>query len=593
MIAVLKHLVITVILSAILPWICSIAEAAWFIDAERFHVAVHGELSCQDCHEDINEKKRHPDPDNVNKALKDFFQPGQCTACHEEAAEEIAEGSHAGQEATYWQGFDNCIECHDPHYQVKSGDIDSVPDLSEPLAVKCSRCHEFQPKLPDFSDEDRACLQCHLSVSGDEPRSAEKTIAFCFHCHSSNSRQPGKQNDSYPLIDEAQYASTPHADVSCMVCHPLSIEFGHGDQPVGDCKQCHRPHDEKTAHDAHAGVMCGACHLNGVSPVRDSGSGYLGWRRPRYANRISPIHQMHEPAKEASCRVCHTKGNSIGAAAMVLPAKSIICMPCHTATFSIADTVTVLSLILFLFGFFAVGSVWFSGGDPSTGTRHNLKKSIRAVFGSIFSSQFLAIIKSIILDGLLQRRLFRISRERWLLHALIFYPFIFRFTWGMTALLASLWWPEWPGTWIMLDKNHPLTAFLFDFSGVIVIVGIVGMIIRRLQKRADQKFSGLPAADWAAYALLGSIILGGFILEGMRMAMTGSPGGAPYAFVGDAISRMLTGFELTAIYGYVWYLHAILTGAFLVYLPFSRMFHMIMAPVSLAMNAATKQNDSL
>ena len=80
----------------------------------------------------------------------------------------------------------------------------------------------------------------------------------------------------------------------------------------------------------------------------------------------------------------------------------------------------------------------------------------------------------------------------------------------------------------------------------------------------------------------------GFILEGMRMTMTQSPQGAPYAFIGDAISRMLAGSELTAFYGYVWYLHAILTGAFVVYLPFSRMFHMIMAPVNMAINAAAK-----
>jgi hypothetical protein len=86
-------------------------------------------------------------------------------------------------------------------------------------------------------------------------------------------------------------------------------------------------------------------------------------------------------------------------------------------------------------------------------------------------------------------------------------------------------------------------------------------------------------------------MLGGFLLEGMRLAMTGSPDGAPYAFVGDAISRMLSGIELTHIYGYVWYLHAILTGAFVVYLPFSRMFHMIMAPLSLAMNAASERNN--
>ena len=140
------------------------------------------------------------------------------------------------------------------------------------------------------------------------------------------------------------------------------------------------PMTEKTANDAHAHVTCEACHLDAVVPVRDPGSGRLGWRRPRYANRISPIHQMQKPEKEASCHVCHVKGNSIGAAAMVLPAKSIICMPCHTATFSSADTVTVLSLVLFLFGFFAVGSVWFSGGDPSAGTGRKLKQSIGAVF---------------------------------------------------------------------------------------------------------------------------------------------------------------------------------------------------------------------
>ena len=42
---------------------------------------------------------------------------------------------------------------------------------------------------------------------------------------------------------------------------------------------------------------------------------------------------------------------------------------------------------------------------------------------------------------------------------------------------------------------------------------------------------------------------------------------------------------LSEIYGYIWYLHAFLTAAFLVYLPFSKMFHLIMAPVVIALNA--------
>jgi predicted CXXCH cytochrome family protein len=580
----MKNLIIAAISVLILLWLSATADAAWLIDHQRFHVSVHGQLSCQDCHSDISEKSRHPDPVDVNRSLTDFFEAEQCAACHEDIMEEITEGSHAGQEAMPWQRFDTCIECHSPHYQFSEKNETTLAILGRPAEEKCSQCHDFQAELPEFSDEDQPCLQCHLAVSGDEFRAVRQTADLCFYCHSSKNRQA----HSFPLIDEARYATTPHKDVNCLACHPQAAAFGHGDQAPGECSQCHWPHDEKITHDLHSAVTCGACHLNGVAPVRDSNNGQIVWRSPRRADRISLIHQMQMPQKDESCRSCHIGGNEIGAAAMVLPAKSIICMPCHAATLSANDTVTVLSLLFFLAGMAVIGSVWFSGGNQTVGTGLKLAHSIRAVAGAIFSMRILAIINSLILDGLLQRRLFRISKERWFLHALIFYPFLLRFIWGVWALTASLKWPQWSATWAMLDKNHPLTAFLFDLSGMVVIVGIIGMILRRVQRRSEAMFSGLPAADWPAYALLGGLMIVGFVLEGMRMAMTGSPDGASYAFIGDAISRLLSGFELTGIYGYVWYLHAVLTGAFIVYLPFSRMLHMVMAPVVLAMNAADR-----
>jgi nitrate reductase gamma subunit len=293
------------------------------------------------------------------------------------------------------------------------------------------------------------------------------------------------------------------------------------------------------------------------------------------------------PKKNDDCASCHASDNQLGAAAMVLPAKSILCMPCHAATFSVGDGITLSSLGLFVLGLVGVGSVWFGGGRSNSTASLKFRQAAAKFFGFLASKRIIAIFQSLLLDGLLQRRLFRVSRERWLLHALIFYPFVFRFIWGMLGLIASLWWPQWPATWSMLDKNHPWTAFLFDLSGTLVIVGVAGMVVRRLQAKSSGSPPGLPAADWPGYALLGCIMIVGFVLEGMRIAMTGGPGGAAWAFVGDAVSRMLTGLELTGIYGYVWYLHAILTGAFLVYLPFSRLFHMIMAPVVLAANAAT------
>jgi hypothetical protein len=407
-----NNFIIATISVLILLWLSAAAEASWLIDHERFHVSVHGQLSCQECHADISEKSRHPDPVDVNRSLTDFFEAQECAACHEDNMEEIAEGSHAGQETMPWQRFDTCIECHSPHYQFSEKNETTLAILSRPVEEKCSQCHDFQAKLPDFSDEDRQCLTCHLAVSGDESRARRQTADLCLHCHSSENLQP----HSFPLIDEARYAATPHMDVNCLVCHPQAAAFGHGDQQSGDCRQCHQPHDEKITHDLHAAVTCGACHLSGVTPVRDTASGQIGWHRPRNLDRISSIHQMQMPHKDESCRSCHTMGNPIGAAAMVLPAKSFICMPCHAATLSVGDTVTVLSFMLFLPGLLMIGSVWFSGGDQKIGPWLKLAQSIRAILGAIFSLRILAIINSLILDGLLQRRLFRISKERWFMN---------------------------------------------------------------------------------------------------------------------------------------------------------------------------------
>jgi len=80
-----------------------------------------------------------------------------------------------------------------------------------------------------------------------------------------------------------------------------------------------------------------------------------------------------------------------------------------------------------------------------------------------------------------------------------------------------------------------------------------------------------------ALGLIAGIVVIGFILEGIRIAMTGWPGNAEYAVIGFGISRLFS--DPTG-----------LTGAFFAYLPFSRLFHIIMAPVVLAMNAISEQD---
>jgi len=142
----------------------------------------------------------------------------------------------------------------------------------------------------------------------------------------------------------------------------------------------------------------------------------------------------------------------------------------------------------------------------------------------------------------------------------------------------------------MLDKNSSLTAFLFDLTGVMIILGVLFAYVRGRKQRSEQ-IPDLPRQDVVALGLIAAIVVVGFILEGMRIAMTGFPEGSCYAFLGYAIGRLFfNGTSLVNAYGYVWYLHAILTGAFIAYLPFSKLLHIIVSPFVLMGNAVSREH---
>jgi len=187
------------------------------------------------------------------------------------------------------------------------------------------------------------------------------------------------------------------------------------------------------------------------------------------------------------------------------------------------------------------------------------------------------------MDILLNRRLYRRSRSRWLAHSLIFVPFLLRFLWGLVALVASRVAADGSLTWQLLDKNHPATAFFFDATGSMVVLGVVLAVLNKCRKKTAAP--GTPGQDLPALLLVGGVILSGFLLEGIRMAMATQPAGAAFAFAGHMVSLAMVGVPLLdLIYGYVWYGHAICVGLFLIYLPFSPMKHIILSPIVMLVN---------
>jgi hypothetical protein len=363
------------------------------------------------------------------------------------------------------------------------------------------------------------------------------------------------------------HAASLHRDTQCLECHQEAVAEEHEALPAVDCRQCHAPHDEKVIHDAHTRVACKACHQKDGIPVAEPETGLVIFSGNILPERKLLPHQMVAERGDSLCQKCHFKGNALGASSMILPPKGILCTPCHVATISIADRTTLFSLLIFLVGMGGVCIIWFSGGC--------IRQSAHTLQGGLSP-----LMVAMVADVLFIRRLYRLSPARWFIHALIYYPILIRLVLGLMALGLSLMLPETDLTRALLDKNHPFRALFFDLTGLMIITGVAAALLRFDEDR--ETIPNLPAPGRAMTMLLGLIVLVGFILEGLRIAMTGWPSGAQYAFIGYGLSLLMKSVqEITNIYGYVWYVHAILTGVFIALIPFTRMIHIITAPVVL------------
>jgi hypothetical protein len=387
------------------------------------------------------------------------------------------------------------------------------------------------------------CFVCPAWASDGNASSEPES---CIKCHAAEGLPDGGGRDL-----------GPHADLSCTDCHEGADTFPHELITLTPCLSCHEPHNEETSGDLHAGVTCSACHLAGTA----------GSEAP---------HLLLDAKAETSCQRCHHPSNKMRASAMVLPPKSALCLACHTATLSIKDWPSRIALGLLAIGLLGSLGFWLSGGNQGPTSGHGHGHALRP--GSFISAFFM--------DGLFQRRLWHLSRGRWVIHCLIFLPFFARTAWALTALVLGRWDVSGELTQAMLNKNDAFSALFFDTTGVMVLAG-VGLAIARRVLLKKKPLPGLPRPDWLVMGLLAAIVLSGFVTEGARIAMTGVGASPPYAFLGAALSRLFTaGPGLQEAYGYLWYAHAICYAAFVAYLPFSRMKHIILAPFSAALRSA-------
>jgi len=303
------------------------------------------------------------------------------------------------------------------------------------------------------------------------------------------------------------------------------------------------------------------------------------------------------------------------------------------------NSLFLTALIIFSLGFIYKVSNWFIKNIAAPGqtitTYQRVQSAADGIFRVIFSSKFLIVLKVILVDVLLQGRVFKEDVARWLAHMLIFYGFLLLLV--MHALESVV------TEALFSDYYATVNPFFFlrDLFGAMVIVGVAMAVLRRYFLRRPRLRTG--PKDHYAIIILAVIMFSGIALEGLKITSHSefirmvedyaglddddeiqaleavwvkdfgvvSPNirgpfdddllsvgrevhegncldchaSAKWAFSGFTMAKIIkpVAVPLDQADGItiLWYIHIIACFAGLAYLPFSKMFHIFTVPLSL------------
>ncbi|MGE0885857.1 MAG: heterodisulfide reductase-related iron-sulfur binding cluster [Blastocatellales bacterium] len=124
-------------------------------------------------------------------------------------------------------------------------------------------------------------------------------------------------------------------------------------------------------------------------------------------------------------------------------------------------------------------------------------------------------------------------------------------------------------------------SFIVDIFGALVLIG-VGIAFWR---RVSLKPKKLVYTD-EAELILGAIFLialTGFLLEGWRIAATDDPWGAwsPIGYLVAVVSKPMGKSSLTTLHFVTWWSHAVLVFGFIAAAPYTKMLHVLTAPLNI------------
>ncbi|MFH1152359.1 MAG: respiratory nitrate reductase subunit gamma [Pseudomonadota bacterium] len=462
---------------------------------------------------------------------------------------------------------------------------------NRPQTLQASAAQEPPPAVAPAVEpepEPLVCLDCHRMANVNTNEGVFASQTFCLDCHKDKTciRQADSAQVSLQVIPETFAENQPrHRFVACVDCHSDVARTPHKTMAGAQCRACHPLHGEATAHDPHTRVACQACHFKSKFVALDPVTGSVALAHKDLDRKPVSLadHSLADMDGEKSCEKCHHAGNTAHAPASVLPSKSFMCILCHTAPLSMGHPVFGVAFFIFLLGVLLTLRFWYQGkvqGEETSLTR-KISLSSESIWSTLFSRQVFALVKILILDIVLQRRILKESVRRWSMHSLIFTAILLRMMLGLVTAIGFWLNPE--GEWMLalMDKNNGFTAFANDLLGLLILIGILWAVIQRFVIKPAHVTTEIQ--DNMALSFIGLLVLLGFVLEGARILATGIPADlAAASFIGYPLSRIFSvaGLDWSAVYPYLWYAHALVGAALVAYLPFGKMRHVFNTPLT-------------
>jgi Nitrate reductase gamma subunit len=436
------------------------------------------------------------------------------------------------------------------------------------------------------------CFDCHRLRNLNSNEGILSSQLFCYSCHKEDpaSHADFRASKVSLQVKPEYFLKSAHRFVACIQCHTSVSQSPHRNLSGIQCSGCHpKIYGSPGTHSEHQRVRCEACHTDSPFVMLDVANNEV--KLSHINAKKAPIslaeHKATDMTRVEFCTRCHISNNQIGAPTMVLPYKSVVCLVCHYSPLRMGNLVFLIAVIISIIGIIGMLAFWFRAGVQGevSSVHRKIQLGSEVVWTKIFSREIFSILKTIFFDILLQRRILASGVSRWLIHSLIFYSFFARLALSVLTLLLQNLSPKGEWTLTLVNKDSSFVATFNDLTGVFILVGVIWAIVRRYITKPE--YVSTEEQDIIALVIIGLVTFSGFILEGIRFLVGQIPPEvALSAFTGYFVSMLFSVVNLgwQSIYGYMWYIHALLWALFIAYLPFGKLKHIFTTPLSLLLN---------